>query len=202
MKAFANVIELMAIGLGGLIAWVLAVFLILKVEVEVMDDPSIYYFLIDEGLSLSLLVLPFLAIVLGLIIDGVGAVLFSPWQASLRKSIQPLGAPNAGKGKKLTTDYYYQVRNYIYASEKSTALAQEISNNRSRIRLSRAWAVNALLIVIPLLIAEAFHEGFDPIRFPLISTAVLIFLACLIVWYGATTNELKWMGTFNEALLM
>lgn len=198
-----SLIELLVLGTGLAITAILAVFTIFGANIELLENPDPYLYIIQDGLPILLVMSPGVFCALGVIIDQIAYVLFWPWENSFRKSIQPLSAlePKKGKKTKLTNKYYFQVRNYIFSHQDYRALAANISENRFKIRIARGWALNALLVNGLLISREVNMLAFDPFLFPFIAILTLVTLGCIWAWQNYMSKEIRWYETFNEGLL-
>ncbi|MEM9933492.1 MAG: hypothetical protein AAF824_07760 [Bacteroidota bacterium] len=200
MKTGNLLAELFLIGTGTAIVVFLALFIVFGANMELVSDPERYLYFGNEGIALTVLIGPGVFCLLGVVVDALAFTVFLPWEQSLRKAFQPKGQRTSPQRKR-STDFYKQVMNYILAGDKTASLATQIVENQSKIRLSRAWAINLLLLEFMLIWYDSANSIFDPFLFPAIFVVALLLVGCLVAWYLSTSQELKMMDTYQENLL-
>ncbi|MEM8899228.1 MAG: hypothetical protein AAGC85_14030 [Bacteroidota bacterium] len=200
MKTGNLLAELFLIGTGTAIVVFLALFVVFGANMELVSEPERYLYFANEGIALTILIGPGIFCLLGVVIDSLSHTIFLPWELSLKKGFQPKGQV-ASKRRKKTLDFYNQVMNYILAGEKADSLAMKLAENQSKIKLSRSWAVNLLLLEFMLIWYDSASNVFDPFLFPAIFMVALLLVGCLVSWYLSVSQELKWLDTYQENLL-
>ncbi len=121
----------------------------------------------DEGipkLDASLLVaLAAVAYVLGIVVDRIAYALLNRMESKITKGADHL--------------YAQEMERYILVS--SDALGKQTQYNRSRLRICRAWVVNALLIVLAFMIWDV-HVGSLPFV-PSLALVVIGLAVCVVM---------------------
>jgi hypothetical protein len=139
------------------------------------------------GNILSLVPVLSVIYLLGIVITGVGYLLFAYPEKRLRQKI--LEADD----KK-----YEAVRNDLYTSTDGKNLIEPFEFRRSKIRICRGWFINSLLIVAALF--TCLRSGKIPLTIVwfLIIMAALIMLGTAVVWRVAIKNELGWLEAYGS----
>ncbi|MGJ3245691.1 MAG: hypothetical protein ACFE0I_06400 [Elainellaceae cyanobacterium] len=159
-------VEIIVIGIGGIIWLSLLIFSFLDYQWILWDRATAFISLI-----------PFLAItyVLGIILDRIADQIFKACDKKLRKV------------QFSSNEEYHSARNYTYtyASEKIIGLFEY---GRSRLRISRAWNINFVLIAISLTIF--IWKNFTDTS--LDNKLKLTFVVVSVCGFGATSSFLAW----------
>lgn len=196
MRSASSWIDYLIIGGGAATAFVLVLLIFFEVRLFPPEGSEILLYVIEEAAWLG--VIPLLALVYigGMIQDRIAYLLFRPWERSLRKyAIDPGDAGEPDKA------HYYRVRSFFFTSPGTDSMVGEYFQNRARMRLFRAWALNALLIFGLLAYREQTHTAFHPYIFPAILIFGLLALGCVLGWYAATVSEHKALNRFNAEMM-
>jgi hypothetical protein len=173
MNTTSFFVELIVIGVGAAIWIGLAVLSL--VGISWVSSTSF------SGQLGFVLLIPTLSIiyVLGIIIDRTADWILGPWSRALQRREFP------------NPKEYYRARTTIYM--KSEVLRDLYEYGRSRLRICRGWALNALLILIAFDIFAARHVSIDR-RGPLWTAGTMGFgllaVAALGTWHGLVVQEL------------
>ncbi len=197
MKSGNIFIESLIVGGGTFIFLVLLFYFIFEIDSSSLEEFSDYMEWRTYG---WLFVIPTVGVlsILGIITEHLSFVLFWFWENSLRKSIQPIGSE---PGMPRNTKFFYELRAYLFTSDNAFELARVQNFLRSKIRITRGWCLNALLILSILIYRELSLDTFEPLIVPSIIIVGLIFMGTLFSWYMLVIHELKWLEGFNETLL-
>ena len=172
MNTTSFFVELIVIGVGAAIWIVLGVLSVFGVSWL-----STSSFNKDLGL---LLVVPALSLiyVLGIIIDRGADWVFGPWSRALQRR------------EFTSAEEYYRARTIVYARHE--ALTDLYEYGRSRLRICRGWALNAVLILIAFDVFTARQMSAD-LEGRLWTTGTLGFgllgAGALAAWRGLTLQE-------------
>ena len=198
MKPLYSLIESLVIGTGALLFLILAILTVLNINENYWDDIDRWIIWSEQG---WLLFLPLFAVtyILGVIMDRFAFVVFVFWENGLRRAIQSLVIPSPDQLP--SKNYYYDLRTYLHANGNASDLVNQYQFIRSKIRISRAWAINGFLIMITLIIRETQTTEFEAFTVPVILLSGIIMVGSLFSWYISVNNELKWLEKYNETLL-
>ncbi|RMG25943.1 MAG: hypothetical protein D6730_09980 [Bacteroidetes bacterium] len=193
MKALNQIAEALVAGAGGMIFLALLMILVIDVNPALAEEHELMTYLLYSGSWLLVLPLLSLTCIVGIISDLIASVLFQPWENYRRRNaIRPPGS-EAEKSVR----HYYNVRNFIFSSDQTTAIAHTYLGNRVKIRLCRVWAIHASLIFGLLAFYESQSTEFNPYTFPFMLLCGLVLIGSLIGFHVATNIELRWMEPFN-----
>lgn len=175
MNTTALFVEIIVIGAGGTIWLALLV-------LSVFGYNWIPW---KEATSIVTLV-PVLSLiyVLGIVIDRLADQLYSTWDKKLRKQ------------EFSSNEEYHNARTYVYnyAPDRIISLFEY---GRSRLRISRAWSINCLLltICIPLLIWARFPKTPSSTQQAITIFGITVFglgtIATFFAWKKLATNDYK-----------
>jgi hypothetical protein len=139
----------------------------------------------DKVTSIVALI-PFLALVysLGIVIDRLSDLIFSKWDKKIRLNTFPNNAE------------YHTARTYVYtyATDKILNLFEY---GRSRIRISRAWFINHLMLMvsIPIFVWTQLSKSPTSLQINITIFSIIIFglssIATLITWEKLIINDYK-----------
>lgn len=159
-------VEIIIIGIGGLI-WL---------SLLILSFLGHQWVPWDKAVSLTSLI-PFLAItyILGIAVDRISDQIFSGWDKDLRKT------------EFSSNEEYHFARNYIYtyASEKVIDLFEY---GKSRIRISRAWSINFILIALGAIL----FIGLNSKTLNLNNKTILLLVTVVGCFLGTASNVLAW----------
>lgn len=159
-------VEIIIIGIGGLI-WLILLIL------SFLGHQWVPW---DKAVSLTSLI-PFLAItyILGIAVDRISDQIFSIWDKDLRRA------------QFSSNEEYHFARNYIYtyANEKIIDLFEY---GKSRIRISRAWSINFILIAFSAILFISLNSN----SLNLNNKASLLLVTVFGCFIGTASNLLAW----------
>lgn len=167
-------VELLVIGLGPVAAAWLVLALVLHPGAVSPGQ------IIDAGASLVVFV-PALGLtyVLGIVVDRIADRLFAGWAAKLRH--RHFDSDDA---------YHDARRTIVYHSEPMYRIRQY---GRSRMRICRGWAVNAVLLVLPanLLVARVLSTGRTGALLLLDTSLLVVFSGTVFSWRVLADGEYR-----------
>lgn len=197
MKSNHLFLESLIIGSGTVLFLILALFVVFEFDSSYVDQIEYYLYWSDTG---WLFLFPLLGwiVISGLIMESFSYLVFYFWERGLHKTIQPIALPENAPPNKA---YYFELRNYLFSNGKASDLVNEYQRLQSKIRISRSWVMNALLITLILILRESRAEVFEPYTVPGILIAGLILVGALFAWFTAVGEEIRLLEKYNETLL-
>ena len=126
---------------------------------------------------------------LGIVIANVSHLFFRATERRLRC--------NSLKG----FDKHYQydeIRNDLYTSPDAKELVGEFEFRRSKVRISRGWFVNCILIIVALVACLIGGKMSLPAALFWIIMVTALMMGTLVSWRTATETELMWLRSYAE----
>lgn len=177
-------VELVVIGVGTLFALILTVMSIFG-----------YRWISWEQIASSTMLIPLLSItyLLGIVIDRISDQVFRSWNRRLRQN------------NFTSNDEYHEARTYVYqfASERIISL---FLYGRSRLRISRAWSLNCILLAItfPLFVWTRLSQIPYNTRISITIFSIILFvigaIATCFTWRKLANNDYKRLAETNTIL--
>src|ERR1044072_241906 len=167
-----------------------ALFFILLFCYSIFGDQSWFTKLtVPATVGNAIFLIPAVSVIylLGIVVANVSHLFFRQTEERLRRESL----------KEFDKHYQYaEIRNDLYTSPEAKDLVGEFEFRRSKVRISRGWFVNCILIIVAL-IACRFGE-----KMSLFATLVWILIVAvlmmgtLISWRTATDTELTWLKSY------
>lgn len=194
MRSPQSWVEYLIIGTGSALAFILVLLIFFEVKLFPPEGSEILSFIVEEAYWMAIIPMIALIYVAGLIQDRIAFLLFRPWERNLRRyAIAADGDANI--------DHYYRVRSFFFTSPGTQSMVNLYFQNRAKIRMFRAWTLNAIIIASLLAYREATTTYFHPYQFPVILIFGLLALGCIWAWYSATNSEHKVLNRFNLEMM-
>ena len=175
-------VELIVIGIGTLFV---LIFMILSVFG--------YEWIPWDKITSSTMLIPLLSVtyLLGIIIDRLADQIYRKWNRKLRLNHFS------------SNEEYHEARTYVYqfASERIISL---FLYGRSRLRISRAWSLNCILLTmtIPLFICTRLSQIPNKIRISIIIFSIILFglgaIVTCLTWNKLAKNEFAIFSLYGE----
>jgi hypothetical protein len=177
-------VELVVIGVGTLLALMLTVMSIFG-----------YGWTSWEKITSSTMLIPLISItyLLGIVIDRVADQIYRSWNRKLRLE------------QFSSNDKYHEARTYVYqfANERIISL---FLYGRSRLRISRAWSFNCILlaITIPIFVWTRLSQIANNTKISITIFSIVFFgigaVATCLTWRKLAKNDYKRLAETNTIL--
>lgn len=196
MRSVSSWVDYLIMGGGAAMAFVLVLLIFFDVRLFPPEGSEMLVYVMEDAPWLGLVPLFALMYMGGMIQDRIAYLLFRPWEQNLRK--YAIAPDENGEPQR---EHYYRVRSFFFTSPGTRAMVDRYFHNRARLRLFRAWSVNALMITGLLAYREQTHAYFHPYIFPTLLIFGLLALGCILGWYVATVSEHKVLNQFNAEMM-
>ena len=139
----------------------------------------------------AIFLVPALSVIylLGIVIVNMSHLFFRSTERRLRRDSL----------KALDKHYQYdEIRNDLYTSPDAKELVGEFEFRRSKVRISRGWFVNCILIIVALVacLIGGKMSGLVTLFWATMVTALM--LGTLVSWRTATETELTWLRSYAD----
>jgi hypothetical protein len=124
---------------------------------------------------------------LGIVVANVSHLLFRSKEERLRcESL-----------KEFDEHYQYaEIRNELYTSQEAKDLVGEFEFRRSKVRISRGWFVNCILIIVALIACLILGKMSGLATLIWISMVTALMGGTYVSWRTATETELVWLRSY------
>lgn len=93
---------------------------------------------------------------------------------------------------------YAEVRNDLYTSPDAKDLVGEFEFRRSKVRISRGWFLNCILIIVALVVCLIEGKMSSTVALFWILTVAALMGGTYLSWRTATETELAWVRSYAE----